>query len=69
MLPLRFVPLKIENFTPTRVRDGRRSSTRFAVATSVQEAAIDHWNIELERHYSAAERNLNIADVPLRVCL
>lgn len=64
-LPLRVVPLKIENFTPTREREARRSDARFAVAADVQTAAIEGWQRELERHYSSRERALPISEIPL----
>ena len=65
-LPLRVVPLKIENFTPTSERDQHRAARRLGIATAVQEAAIERWNLELERNYTVAERALNITEVPLR---
>jgi uncharacterized Fe-S cluster-containing radical SAM superfamily protein len=67
-LPLRVVPLKIQPFTPTRAREVHGSTSRLEGATAVQEAAVEVWNRELDRHYSTTERTLNIADVPLRDC-
>lgn len=66
-LPLRVVPLKVDNFTPTRERDSRRSEERFSVGAEVQRAAIEIWRAELERIYSNAERSLPICDVPIGV--
>lgn len=65
-LPLRVIPLKIENFTPTHVRDAGRPERRFKIASAVQEAAVDRWKRELERRYSAAELSQNISDIDLR---
>ncbi len=62
--PLRVVPLKIGNYTPTASRS-KVGDERFALADAVQLAAIDRWNFELQRRYSPAERALNIADVKL----
>jgi uncharacterized Fe-S cluster-containing radical SAM superfamily protein len=64
-LPLRVVPLKIRIFAPTLAR-GERNPDRFAIAESVQETAFDRWKCEIDRHYAASDRALNIADVPLR---
>jgi uncharacterized Fe-S cluster-containing radical SAM superfamily protein len=64
-LPLRVVPLKIKIFTPTLAR-GERNADRFTITESVQEAAFDRWKYEIDRHYTASDRALNIADVPLR---
>ena len=65
-LPLRVVPLRVEQFGPTRGRDERRPRRRLALGLAVQEAAIECWIRELERHYSTAELTLPIVDVPLR---
>ena len=62
--PLRVVPLKIGNYTPTALRN-KACNERFALADAVQLAAINRWNFEIERRYTAAERALNIADVKL----
>jgi hypothetical protein len=62
--PLRVVPLKIGNYTPTATRS-KANDKRFALAETVQSAAIECWNLLLQRRYSSAERELNIADVKL----
>jgi len=62
--PLRVVPLKIGNYTPTASRS-KVGDERFARANAVQLAAIDRWNLELNRRYSPAQLALNIADVKL----
>jgi len=62
--PLRVVPLKIGNYTPTASRS-KAGDERFALAEAVQSAAIERWNFELSRRYSSAELALNIADVKL----
>lgn len=64
-LPLRMVPLKIANFTPTDKRS-KGNTERFALADAVQQAAIERWTHELDRRYTRAERGLNIAEVRLR---
>jgi uncharacterized Fe-S cluster-containing radical SAM superfamily protein len=60
--PLRVVPLKIGNYTPTATRS-RANDRRFSLADTVQSAAIERWSLEFHRRYSTAERALNIADV------
>lgn len=63
-LPLRIVPLKIVNYSPTALRT-RSQSDRFALADRVQSAAIEEWQSELARRFTASELALNIADVLL----
>jgi uncharacterized Fe-S cluster-containing radical SAM superfamily protein len=62
--PLRVVPLKIGNYTPTASRN-KAGNERFSLADAVQSSAIDRWNLEMERRYSAVDRALNVADVKL----
>lgn len=63
-LPLRFVPLKIVNYTPTTLRN-KIKDDRFALADAVQSVAIACWVEELHSRFSASELELNIADVTL----
>jgi uncharacterized Fe-S cluster-containing radical SAM superfamily protein len=55
-LPLRVVPLRIDDYTPTKERVARRSVTRYAAAREVQAAAIKVWRQELERRFSLTDR-------------
>ena len=64
-LPLRVVPLKIRNFTPTEKR-AKGGGEKFSLADQVQQFAIDVWMYELESRYSKSERKQNIVDVPIR---
>jgi len=61
-LPLRTVPLQIEIFTPVI----RRMDELKESAMKNQWLAIEAWQKELGNRYSNAERQRNIADVPLR---
>lgn len=61
MLPLRTVPLQVGVFTPVRPR---LTLVREAALTH-QQAALECFQSELERRYTAEERALNIATVPL----
>jgi uncharacterized Fe-S cluster-containing radical SAM superfamily protein len=63
-LPLRTVPLKIVNYSPTALRT-KPTADRFALADRVQSAAIEEWNSELNRRFSVSDLALNIADVSL----
>lgn len=63
-LPLRFVPLRIVNYTPTALRN-KLKDDKFALADRVQSVAIDFWMEELHSRFSASELALNIADVTL----
>lgn len=56
LLPLRTVPLKIHQFTPT----SSRMSQLHANSLIVQQAAVEHWQDELTRRYSKAERAIPI---------
>ncbi len=56
-LPLRTVPLRIEEFTPVRAR----ITPAHRAALDVQERAIDSWNAVLAERYSATDRALDIA--------
>jgi hypothetical protein len=61
-LPLRTVPLQIQQFTPVKER---LNHTTFE-ALQNQQIAIEAWLQELETRYSSEERACNIADIPLR---
>lgn len=63
-LPLRVVPLRIANYSPT-IRRAKDESESFALAEQVQLLAIEKWRGELSRRFTASERALNIADVQL----
>lgn len=65
-LPLRVVPLRIEDFTPTKDRVAKMGDARFAVAGPVQNAAIAVWRAELEKRFDPSLVNRNITDVPMR---
>lgn len=56
LLPLRTVPLKIHQFTPT----SSRMSQLHRESLIVQQAAVEHWQDELMRRYSEAERTTPI---------
>ena len=60
-LPLRVVPLEIEEYGPVvdRMRDAHRT------AMEVQHAAIDAWNSELERRFTSDERRVPIHKVKI----
>ena len=60
-LPLRTVPLQIQEFTPVKERLNHATSE----ALQNQQIAIETWLQELERRYSSEERACNIADIPL----
>lgn len=60
-LPLRTVPLQIQQFTPVKER---LNNTTFE-ALQNQQIAIEAWLAELETRYSSAERACNIADITL----
>jgi uncharacterized Fe-S cluster-containing radical SAM superfamily protein len=61
-LPLRVVPLRITEFTPTRSR--MTDAHRRAVA--IQEDAIGAWNAQLDSRFSPSERKQSICDVSVR---
>lgn len=65
LFPLRIVPLEIIGYTPTDKRS-RGDESRYALADRVQREAIEIWSRELERRYPRSQRELNIADVPIR---
>lgn len=60
-LPLRMVPLQIQQFTPVKERLNHSTSE----ALQNQQIAIEVWLTELERRYSSEQRACNIADIPL----
>lgn len=58
-LPLKIVPLKIVKFTPTSFRMEKRHET----ALRNQFMVLDVWQEEIEKRFSAFDREKNIADV------
>ena len=60
-LPLRTIPLRIEQFSPIE----SRLNTYRSKALIVQESAISAWNNELTHRFSSAERELAIDRVPI----
>lgn len=60
-LPLRLVPLEIEEYGPVtkRIKEEHRTSME------VQQVAIECWTAELQRRFSAADRELPINEVPV----
>lgn len=60
-LPLRTVPLQIQEFTPVKERLNHATFE----ALQNQQIAIEAWLQELERRYSSEERVRNIADISL----
>jgi uncharacterized Fe-S cluster-containing radical SAM superfamily protein len=60
-LPLRLIPLEIEEYGPVtkRIKDEHRTSM------DVQQVAIECWTSELQRRFSAADRELPINEVPV----
>lgn len=61
-LPLRTIPLQIQEFTPV----ARRLTDVMRRAMVYQQDAIDAWNRELASRFSSVVRAWNIVDVPLR---
>ena len=60
-LPLRVVPLEIEEYGPVR----RRMKDAHRTAMEVQHAAIAAWNSELERRFTTDERREPIHQVKI----
>lgn len=60
-LPLRTVPLQVEIFTPVHARLDAESRD----ALTIQHVALDAWETELERRFSAEERAMPLVDIPL----
>ena len=60
-LPLRTVPLKIQEFTPVK----QRINMAIGDTWQNQQIAIEAWQQELESRFSSEERAINIADVSL----
>jgi uncharacterized Fe-S cluster-containing radical SAM superfamily protein len=60
-LPLRLVPLEISEYGPVtpRLNPARRA------AMKVQDVAVEAWQVELERRFSATDRAMRICNVPL----
>ena len=58
-LPLRTVPLRIETFSPmaSRMNEARSASLE------VQDRAIEAWNDQIARRFSAVERARNVTEV------
>jgi uncharacterized Fe-S cluster-containing radical SAM superfamily protein len=63
LLPLRVIPLKIQLFTPMGPRVANHADRERSL--KIQEEAITVWTDELDRRFSAAERNLPIHCVPV----
>ncbi len=62
-LPLRTVPLEIKVFTPMKQRI---AGGTYDEALKNQQYAIEAWQSEIDKRFTAEERNRNIADVPLK---
>ena len=60
-LPLRTVPLQIQEFTPVK----QRLNQDIYEVLHNQQIAIEAWRHELESRYSSEERACNIASIPL----
>ncbi|NER51701.1 MAG: radical SAM protein [Symploca sp. SIO1A3] len=60
-LPLRTVPLQIQEFTPVK----QRLNSATIDALHNQQIAIEAWLQELEQRFSSKELSYNIADIPL----
>ena len=60
-LPLRIIPLQIQEFTPVK----RRLRSEHKRSLDVQEEAIVTWNSELQKRFEPALRRADISDVPL----
>lgn len=60
-LPLRTVPLLIQEFTPVT----RRLNTQRKIALDLQQVAVEAWQKELEARFSSHMRALSIAKIPL----
>ncbi len=60
-LPLRTVPLKIQQFTPTQ----SRRLPKLEETMMNQEIAIEAWQNELEQRFSSEDRARNVTEVPL----
>ncbi|HXC35282.1 MAG TPA: hypothetical protein VNV43_05365 [Candidatus Acidoferrales bacterium] len=57
-LPLRTIPLEIRSFAPMKDRNDEN-------ATVIQSQAIEEWNLEIEKRFSAEERRRPIYEVSL----
>jgi hypothetical protein len=60
-LPLRTVPLQIQEFTPVK----ERVNSNISEAWQNQQIAIEAWLQELETRYSSEQRACSIVDIPL----
>lgn len=60
-LPLRTVPLQIQEFTPVK----ERLNSNISEAWQNQQIAIETWLQELETRYSREQRACSIVDIPL----
>ena len=60
-LPLRTVPLQIQEFTPVKQRLNQNTYE----ALQNQQIAIEAWLQELENRYSSEQRACTIAEIPL----
>lgn len=63
-LPLRLIPLQIQEFTPVERRVSGNAERLDSF--KIQEQAIAAWMTELDRRYDATLRSRSIADVPLK---
>ena len=61
-LPLRIIPLQIGVYGPVEPR----MNDEFDASLAVQEVAIQHWNVEIEKRFSLEDRQRPITDVSLR---
>lgn len=62
LLPLRTVPLKIRNFTPTSLRLKKENIVSF----NLQVQVLEKWNEVLQDNYGKTEIERNITDIPIR---
>jgi uncharacterized Fe-S cluster-containing radical SAM superfamily protein len=61
LFPLRTVPLRIHEFTPTK----SRMTPRHSRALSIQSDAVQAWSEELEKGFPAAVRSQRITEIPI----
>lgn len=62
LFPLRTVPLKIINYTPTSLRLSKDKIESF----NLQFQVLEKWNEVLQKNYSTAELTANITDIHIR---
>ena len=61
LFPLRTVPLRIYDFTPTK----SRMKPKHNRAISIQSDAVQAWSEELEKRFPEAMRSQNITEIPI----